>query len=173
MSKKVTRISALVLAGVFLVSSLGFTGIIIWQMTQQDNQTMEEPVDPAQTDPNALAGKPLADFDTVKSADKLIITDITVGKGKEAKTGSNITAHYTGALAKTGIVFESSLDQGQPATFGLDQVIKGWQDGVPGMKEGGKRRLIIPAKLAYGDQASPTIPANSPLVFDIELISVN
>ena len=85
-----------------------------------------------------------------------------------------VTAHYTGAVAATGIIFQSSLDSGQPIPFALDQVIKGWTDGVPGMKEGGKRRLIIPADQAYG--ATPpqgsNIPANAPLVFDIELVKI-
>lgn len=170
MGQKLTRVSAFIAAVLFLGTSVGFTAIIIWQMAHQNQ---DNSMTSTQDNPNILAGKPLEGYTPVKSADKLVITDITVGTGKEAKTGSNITANYTGALATTGIVFESSLDQGQPASFGLDQVIKGWQNGVPGMKEGGKRRLIIPAKLAYGDQASATIPANSALVFDIELISVN
>ncbi|HMS23418.1 MAG TPA: FKBP-type peptidyl-prolyl cis-trans isomerase [Candidatus Saccharibacteria bacterium] len=173
MSKKVTRISALVLAVLFLVSSLGFTGIVIWQMTQQDNQK-EEPVDQAQTDPNALTGKPLADFETVKSVDKLVITDISQGNGKEAKVGSNITVHYTGANATTGIVFQSSKDVNQPIPLDLikGQVIQGWVDGVPGMKVGGVRRILIPSELAYGEEGNSGIPPNTPLVFDIELIAV-
>ena len=83
-----------------------------------------------------------------------------------------MTVHYTGALTADGTIFQSSKDTGQPATFGLDQVIKGWTEGIPGMKEGGKRRLIIPAEMAYGAQERPGIPANSALVFDVELISV-
>jgi FKBP-type peptidyl-prolyl cis-trans isomerase len=174
MSKKVTRISALVLAVLFLVSSLGFTGIVIWQMTQQDNQTKEEPVDTSKTDPNALTGKPLAGYTPVKSADKLVITDINAGTGKEAKLGSNITVHYTGANALTGIVFQSSKDVNQPIPLDLikGQVIQGWVDGVPGMKVGGVRRLLIPSKLAYGEKGNSGIPPNTPLVFDIELIAV-
>jgi FKBP-type peptidyl-prolyl cis-trans isomerase len=82
--------------------------------------------------------------------------------------------HYTGALASTGVIFESSKDGGKTATFGLGQVIKGWQDGVPGMKVGGKRRLVIPYADAYGEAGSPpSIPAKSDLVFDIELVAVN
>jgi FKBP-type peptidyl-prolyl cis-trans isomerase len=77
-------------------------------------------------------------------------------------------------VAATGIVFQSSLDGGQPIPFGLDQVIAGWTQGVPGMKVGGKRRLLIPAALAYG--ANPPqgsgIPANADLVFDIELVKI-
>jgi FKBP-type peptidyl-prolyl cis-trans isomerase len=79
---------------------------------------------------------------------------------------------YTGAVAATGTIFESSLDTGQPANFPLSGVIKGWQEGIPGMKEGGKRRLIIPADLAYGASGNGTIPPNAALVFDVTLISV-
>jgi len=89
------------------------------------------------------------------------------------KPGATITAHYTGALVKNGIIFQSSLDFGKAITFGLDQVIKGWTLGVPGMKVGGTRRLIIPAEQAYG-ASSPArnIPANSDLVFDIDLVAI-
>ncbi|NCS82876.1 FKBP-type peptidyl-prolyl cis-trans isomerase, partial [Candidatus Saccharibacteria bacterium] len=79
----------------------------------------------------------------------------------------------TGALAKNGIIFQSSHDFGKPATFGLDQVIAGWTKGVPGMKVGGTRRLVIPAEQAYGSSSpAPNIPANSDLVFDIDLVAI-
>lgn len=87
--------------------------------------------------------------------------------------GATITAHYTGALTKDGTIFQSSHDFGQPATFGLHQVIAGWTQGVPGMKIGGTRRLVIPAALAYGSRSpSANIPPNSDLVFDIELVAI-
>lgn len=171
MSTKIKRIGTLVIVGLFLISTFGFTGLVIWQMAKGEdnlNNTQEQ-----QVNENALQGKPLENYEPIEKVTKLKIIDVQPGNGAEVKVGDNITANYTGALASTGIVFESSLDVSQPATFGLDQVIKGWQQGVPGMKEGGKRRLIIPAELAYGEQASATIPANSPLVFDIELIKVN
>lgn len=72
------------------------------------------------------------------------------------------------------MIFQSSKDFGSPATFGLDQVIAGWTEGVPGMKVGGIRRLVIPAEKAYGSQSpAPNIPPNSDLVFDIELVAIN
>ena len=99
--------------------------------------------------------------------------DIVVGEGQEVPTDATITAHYTGALCTDGTIFESSHDSGRPATFGLHQVISGWTQGVPGMKVGGTRRLIIPAELAYGQRrASSSIPPNSDLVFDIELVAL-
>lgn len=101
--------------------------------------------------------------------------DLVEGNGEEVQPGATITAHYTGAVAATGEVFQSSKDFGRPITFGLDQVIKGWTDGVPGMKVGGTRRLLIPAEQAYG--ATPPrgsgIPVNAALVFDIELVSID
>lgn len=118
-------------------------------------------------------GTQLADFTPIEKVDKLEVTDIDVGSGEEVRPGAKITAHYTGALCKNGIIFQSSHDFGQAITFGLDQVIKGWTDGVPGMKIGGMRRIVIPAEQAYGSASpAPNIPANSDLVFDIELIAI-
>jgi FKBP-type peptidyl-prolyl cis-trans isomerase len=118
-------------------------------------------------------GTKLHDFEPRDGVQELEIIDIEVGDGEEVKPGATITAHYTGALCKNGIIFQSSFDFGNPITFGLDQVIKGWTQGVPGMKVGGTRRLIIPAEMAYG-AASPAknIPANSDLVFDIALMAI-
>lgn len=119
-------------------------------------------------------GTKLHDFEPRSDAVKeLEILDVEVGTGEEVKPGATITAHYTGALVKNSIIFQSSFDFGQPATFGLDQVIAGWTRGVPGMKVGGTRRLVIPAEQAYG-ASSPArnIPANSDLVFDIDLVAI-
>jgi FKBP-type peptidyl-prolyl cis-trans isomerase len=90
------------------------------------------------------------------------------------KAGDTVTVDYTGAVAATGVIFQSSKDTGQPVSFSLDGVIKGWTDGLPGMKVGGTRRLIIPAGQAYGANppAGSGIPANAPLVFDITLYKV-
>lgn len=121
----------------------------------------------------AYEGTKLSKFDPVDHVDQLQIIDIEVGTGDEVQPGATITAHYTGALCKNGIIFQSSHDFGKPITFGLNQVIRGWTDGVPGMRVGGWRRLVIPAAQAYGDRSpSPNIPANSDLVFDIELVDI-
>lgn len=118
-------------------------------------------------------GTKLTDFTPIDHVDALQIIDLSEGNGPSVEPGATITAHYTGALCRNGIVFQSSHDMGRPATFGLNQVITGWRDGVPGMKTGGMRRLIIPAQMAYGDSSpAPNIPAGSDLVFDIELISI-
>lgn len=121
----------------------------------------------------AYEGTKLSKFDPIDRVDQLQIVDIEVGAGDEVQPGATITAHYTGALCKNGIIFQSSHDFGKPITFGLNQVIRGWTDGVPGMRVGGWRRLIIPANQAYGDRSpAPNIPANSDLVFDIELVDI-
>lgn len=104
---------------------------------------------------------------------ELEIIDVEVGTGEEVQPGAKITAHYTGALVKNGIIFQSSHDFGKAITFPLSGVIAGWTHGVPGMKVGGTRRLIIPAEMAYGSQSpAPNIPANSDLVFDIDLVAI-
>lgn len=118
-------------------------------------------------------GTKLTDFTPVDTVEALQINDIEVGTGKEATPGATVTVHYTGALCKNGIIFQSSHDFGKSVTFSLDQVIKGWTEGVPGMKVGGMRRLTIPSEMAYGSvRAASNIPANSDLVFDIELLDV-
>jgi len=122
---------------------------------------------------NTLEGTKLANFTPLSAVGQLQVTDTVVGAGDEVPVGATITAHYTGALCKDGTIFQSSHDFGDPVTFGLNQVIKGWTDGVPGMRVGGTRRLVIPSELAYGSaRAAANIPPNSDLVFDIELVAI-
>jgi len=121
----------------------------------------------------AYEGTKLHDFEPQDEVKELEIIDVEVGTGDEVRSGATITAHYTGALVKNGIIFQSSHDFGEAITFGLDQVIRGWTYGVPGMKVGGTRRLIIPAEQAYGASSpAKNIPANSDLVFDIDLVAI-
>jgi len=112
--------------------------------------------------------------DGVKTASGLQYWDIKVGNGAEAKEGSHVRVHYTGWLT-TGKKFDSSVDAGQPFDFtiGNGEVIKGWEEGVSGMKVGGKRQLRIPPELAYGEAGSaPVIPPNATLIFDVQLLQV-
>ncbi len=115
----------------------------------------------------------------VELADGLKYTDTTVGTGAEAAPGHKVSVHYTGWLyndGKKGAKFDSSLDRGQPFAFalGAHQVIRGWDEGVAGMKVGGKRTLIIPPDLAYGQRgAGGVIPPNATLMFDVELLKVD
>ena len=122
----------------------------------------------------ALEGTKLQDFEPRGAVSQLEIIDTVGGTGDAVPVGATITAHYTGALVADGTIFQSSKDFGNPITFGLNQVIKGWTDGVPGMKVGGTRRLVIPAAQAYAASSpASNIPANSDLVFDIELTAIS
>ena len=103
----------------------------------------------------------------------LVVEDLVVGTGATAVVGDTVTVNYVGTLTN-GTKFDSSYDRGTPYVFqvGVGRVIAGWDQGVPGMKVGGKRRLTIPPSLGYGNQAAGSIPPNSTLVFDIDLVSI-
>ncbi len=107
----------------------------------------------------------------VDTTTELKIEDLKVGAGAEAQVGKTVSVNYLGTLTN-GTKFDSSYDRNQPFEFqlGAGQVIEGWDKGVVGMKVGGKRKLTIPPSLGYGEQAVGTIPANSTLVFEIELL---
>jgi len=113
--------------------------------------------------------------DGVKMPDGLAYWDIRVGTGDVAKEGSRVRVHYTGWLTN-GKKFDSSVDAGKPFDFriGDGEVIKGWEEGVAGMRVGGKRQLRIPPALGYGAQGTPggPIPPNANLIFDVELLKV-
>jgi FKBP-type peptidyl-prolyl cis-trans isomerase len=110
------------------------------------------------------------------------VWDVKEGKGEEVKKGATVTIHYTGWF-KDGMIFDTSRKEladrlpagqeaptGEPATFPLDRLIKGWQEGLPGTKVGGVRRLYVPYQLAYGERGRPGIPPKADLVFEIEVI---
>jgi FKBP-type peptidyl-prolyl cis-trans isomerase FkpA len=108
--------------------------------------------------------------------DGLKYWDLKVGTGKVAEAGETVRVHYTGWLLANGRKFDSSLDRGQPFDFtlGAGQVIRGWDEGVAGMRVGGKRQLRIPPSLGYGmSGAAGVIPPNAYLIFDVELLAVN
>lgn len=121
-----------------------------------------------QTTPVIVKGK------LVTTESGLQYEDIVVGKGVSPVSGQNVTVHYVGTL-ENGTKFDSSVDRGQPFQFriGTGQVIKGWDEGVMSMKVGGKRKLVIPPNLAYGSRGVGPIPANSTLVFEVELLGVD
>jgi peptidylprolyl isomerase len=126
--------------------------------------------------PPALAKKPTVTLPSGPAPTKLVTKDLVQGTGQTVKPGQTVTVNYVGVLYKTGKEFDSSWKTGQPATFPLTAggVIQGWVQGIPGMKVGGRRELIIPASLAYGKAGRPpTIPANSPLVFVVDLLSIS
>lgn len=170
-TQKRHRFAAGAAALFFLVAALASSGAVIYAMvTQKDKKTATPDTSQQTQKEDPLVGTKLANFEPVASVPTLQIIDTKVGDGAEAKATSTVTVLYTGALAKDGVIFESSGQE--PVTFPVNQVIKGWQDGVPGMKVGGVRRLVIPAADAYGANANAKIPANSDLVFDITLLKV-
>ena len=122
-----------------------------------------------------IKSKPKIPKQTGTAPKALVAQDVIVGKGKQAKDGDKVSVQYVGQLYDNGKEFDSSWKRGQAfdVTLGAGQVIKGWDAGLVGMRQGGRRRLIIPADLAYGAAGSPpTIPANSALVFDVDLSKI-
>jgi peptidylprolyl isomerase len=133
-----------------------------------------------QADPAATAGPeavedrgaPTMEACNPEVSDLVVIDEVT-GTGAEVAPSGTVTAHYSGISAATGEEFDSSWSRGEPATFPLDRVIPGWTDGLVGMKEGGRRTLVIPADLAYGSNPPPGsgIAPGATLVFTVDLVS--
>jgi FKBP-type peptidyl-prolyl cis-trans isomerase FkpA len=190
MSKSTTpmshRIFTLFMAVLFLGTGL-VTGIIVIISAVSQNKAntaataspttsaCPTPTPLATTPATPLEGTKLSGFTPTSSVPSLVTKDIKVGTGAEAASGDNVYVTYTGAVAATGTIFQSSLDSySGPICLSLQDVIVGWQDGIPGMKVGGTRQIVIPGAQAYG--ANPPsgsgIPANAPLVFDITLYKV-
>jgi FKBP-type peptidyl-prolyl cis-trans isomerase len=154
---------AKVLVVVIVVLVLG--AVALWAQTSPHKPAPA--ARPSTASPTKVTG------DGVKTASGLQYWDIKVGTGAVAKDGSHVTVHYTGWLT-TGKKFDSSVDAHQPFDFTIAQgdVIKGWDQGVAGMKVGGKRQLRIPPELGYGASGSGPIPPNATLIFDIQLLAV-
>lgn len=141
--------------------------------------TQSQAADPAAQDPAAQqqAQQPASTVGNIKpvaDVTELKIEDVKKGSGAAVKENDTITVHYTLWLGATGQKIESSKDSGQPVTFPLvkGQLIDGWVQGIPGMKVGGVRKLIVPGSLGYGAQGNQGIPPNATLVFEVELVSI-
>src|SRR5215204_57854 len=120
--------------------------------------------------------KPEIDFFDPEPPTDLVVTDVTVGDGAEATAGSTVSVHYVGVALSTGEEFDASYNRGDPLRFklGVGQVISGWDQGVQGMKVGGRRKLVIPPHLGYGDRgAGGAIKPGETLIFVVDLISVS
>jgi len=174
------RVAAFSLALLFLLTTIGAAGYVIYELNSEpaglvqdspstnDPQNQEEPVQD-----NSLAGTIIDNFDGQVEVPELRFDTLTEGSGDEAQPSATVTINYTGALASNGTIFDSSVGRGEPATFPLDNLIVGWQEGIPGMKVGETRRLFIPSDKGYGEAGSgANIPPNSDLIFDIELLAV-
>ena len=154
----------------YVILILAILALVAFAFTQ----TAKKPTRIVNRRPNTKAPSKVTG-DGVKTDSGLQYWDIVVGTGKVAKEGDGVRVHYTGWLTN-GKKFDSSVDAGRPFTFvlGNGEVIKGWDEGVAGMKVGGKRRLHIPPDLGYGESGTPdgTIPPNSTLIFDVQLLSI-
>lgn len=185
MARKRDRFFALFGALLFLITSSALTIAVIYSLIQQhkdsspkssQDQSSQSQSSTTNNKEAKLEGTPLSGFTPISKVDQLQAVDLTPGTGAEVKAGDKISVDYTGAIASTGTIFQSSKDSGQKfdVVIGKGNVIKGWDEGIPGMKVGGTRRLVIPAALAYGTSSpAPNIPANSDLVFDVTVYSVS
>lgn len=147
---------------------LALVGIVVF--SQMSNKS--EDSSPSDTSTDVSNTTPTTIPDTSPSAE-LKIENIKLGTGKEVQAGDTVTINYVGTL-ENGQKFDSSYDRNQPleTQIGVGQVIKGWDEGVIGMKVGGKRKLTIPPDFAYGPRGVGTIPPNSTLIFELELLDV-
>ena len=129
------------------------------------------PVDPEDLTFHVSLGVNLSEM--TKTASGLYYLDMVVGTGEEAEEGREVTVHYT-AWLHDGTLIDSSRTFDDPFSFilGVGEVIPGWEEGIPGMKVGGERKLVIPYQLAYGASGNPTVPPYATLVFDVELLEV-
>lgn len=170
MNNKVT----LVAIALIILLFIGY-GLYTFYQQRQPQVEVAPPVEEMEISPeeSTSSGAPVQGA-MIEAPTELQIEDLTIGSGEVVESGDTITVNYAGTLL-TGEPFDNSYDRGQPFTteIGMGRVIPGWDQGILGMKVGGKRRLVIPPDLAYGEQSpSPAIPANSTLVFEVELLEV-
>lgn len=157
------------LASLFLVSLLACS-----RKVDEPDPVKKDPTPAATATMAAPSAAPSGSSANAVGANDLLKVDLKVGDGEEAKVGDMVKVHYTGTLTN-GTKFDSSHDRNEPFSFriGGGEVIKGWDQGVPGMKVGGKRKLTIGYALAYGETGHPpTIPGKATLVFEIELLEI-
>jgi peptidylprolyl isomerase len=162
--------------GIVQAPSGGLTQAQVTSTTATSTSTTSTPAIPTPKPPSPLSKKPVVTVPKGAAPKSLVVKDLIKGTGPAATSGSNVTVNYVGVLYKTGKEFDSSWKRSQtfPFKLGAGAVIKGWDQGLVGMKVGGRRELIIPPDLAYGPAGSPpTIPPNSTLVFVVDLLGAS
>jgi len=167
------------LVGIMVFSALG-TGLLLLTQGTSNNSTSQtdeaQQVCQASADVANQPGNPAGEWPTTSpDVTELQITDLRVGTGQAAAVGNCITVHYRLSLSNgTPIEGNDTFESGQPIAFELSPggLIEGWIQGIPGLQEGGVRRLVLPPDMAYGAAERPGIPANSTLIFDVELLKV-
>lgn len=176
-TRKRDRIFAGLGAILFLVTTVAFTGFAIYQSTTNKTDPLTSQAQTAvcamDTPPADVLAAPEA-FIPQGAVTELQITDLESGTGEAAKPGDCLQMKYYGTLASDGTMFDENYTKptSLQLQLGVKQVIAGWDEGLVGLKEGGTRRLVIPAAKAYGDQAQGAIPANSDLVFVVKLVKI-
>ena len=175
MAKIGHRVFAIFFALLFLITSSFVAIAFILSNIEAKNNAKSTPTTHASSTTSTSTPaktQTLSGFTPVATVDQLKITDLTLGTGATVKSGDTVKVSYSGAVAATGIIFQSSSS---PISISLKQVIQGWQQGIPGMKVGGTRQLLIPANMAYG--ANPPsgsgIPPNAPLVFNVTVTAIS
>lgn len=152
-----------------------FVVIAVWFVVQKTREAGQNTEVLAPTATPVFSPEPTESANNPIQYDNgLVVQDVVVGDGATAESGDTLSAHYVGKL-ENGTVFDESYGRGQPLQFvlGSGQLIRGWELGLVGMKEGGKRQLVIPSELGYGERgAGGVIPPNATLLFEIELVSV-
>ena len=174
MALKRERFFAIFFAVLFLITSSFVTiAFIIANYESSHNSSNTPNINSVQPASSSTATK-LTNFTPTTSVPTLQIIDLKTGSGPAVQKGATVTVLYTGAIASSGVIFQSTASSAKPVTFTLSQVIPGWSEGMVGMKVGGIRRLLIPSALAYGANPPPGsgIPPNANLVFDITLLAI-
>ncbi|MDX2282517.1 MAG: FKBP-type peptidyl-prolyl cis-trans isomerase [Bacteroidia bacterium] len=161
------RILTALLPAAMLIAACGPSGS--QQQTAASQPASQPAAAPAAPKPFVMPPYEITDATPVRDVEGIRIYTVHEGQGAVPKPGSNVVIHYHGMLTD-GTVFDSSFDRGQVADFGLGNLIRGWQIGLTQVRTGSRVRLVIPPELGYGERGSGKIPANSTLVFDIELI---
>lgn len=163
-------------AALFLVTSSAIAIAVIISLTQSSSSSTAATTASTSKSSSSKApkvGSKLQGFTPLtKPVARLEIANLQTGTGAVVKSGATVSANYIGALADSGIIFGTSASSGGPQTFSLKDVIPGWQLGIPGMRVGGSRELIIPAAMGYGAKGTNGIPPNSDLVFLVTITGV-